>query len=118
MKKGRILGVMDTNLAARQLSELGNPHRLRAFRLLVKAGPEGLTVGDIQAHLEIPKSTLSHHISHLVWAGLVAQEREGRNLRCYANFDAMRGVVNFLADECCLGVAVNHAAPARTGTDE
>ncbi|PIW29612.1 MAG: transcriptional regulator [Rhodospirillales bacterium CG15_BIG_FIL_POST_REV_8_21_14_020_66_15] len=95
---------MDTEQAARQLAELGNSHRLRAFRLLVKAGEEGLAVGEIQEHLDIPGSTLSHHISRLVWAGLVEQSREGRTLRCRANFPAMHALIGFLADECCTGV--------------
>ncbi|MCF3631169.1 helix-turn-helix domain-containing protein [Alphaproteobacteria bacterium LMO-S08] len=108
---------MDTELAARQLAELGNPHRLLAFRLLVKAGEDGLAVGDIQEHLQIPGSTLSHHVSRLVWAGLVDQSREGRTLRCRANFAAMHGLIGFLADECCTGVTTTCTAPsAKTAT--
>ena len=106
------LGTMDTDLVARQLAELGNPHRLLAFRLLVKAGANGLSVGEIQEHLQIPGSTLSHHVSRLVWAGLVDQSREGRTLRCRANFAAMHGLIGFLADECCTGVTTTCAAPA------
>lgn len=98
---------MDTELAAKQLCELGNPHRLQAFRLLVKAGEDGLAVGEIQDLLNIPGSTLSHHVSRLVWAGLVTQEREGRTLRCRANFTAMQGLLGFLADECCTGVRMD-----------
>ncbi|MEK9672673.1 MAG: helix-turn-helix transcriptional regulator [Rhodospirillaceae bacterium] len=98
---------MDTDAAAKQLAELGNPHRLEAFRLLVKAGEDGLTVGEIQEHLKIPGSTLSHHISHLVWADLVVQERQGRALRCRANFAAMHALIGFLADECCAGVTTS-----------
>tara|TARA_R110000772_G_scaffold267976_1_gene393704 strand:+ start:83639 stop:84001 length:363 start_codon:yes stop_codon:yes gene_type:complete len=109
---GSKLGAMDTELAARQLAELGNPHRLLAFRLLVKAGEDGLSVGEIQEHLKIPGSTLSHHVSRLVWAGLVDQSREGRTLRCRANFAAMHGLIGFLADECCTGVTATCAAPA------
>lgn len=104
---------METEIAARQLAELGNVHRLLAYRLLVKAGEEGLSVGDIQEHLGIPGSTLSHHLSRLVWAGLVIQERQGRSLRCRANFAAMRGLIGFLADECCTGL---ETAPAPDAT--
>lgn len=96
---------METNRAARCLETLGHPTRLEAFRLLVKAGPEGLPVGDIVAHLEVPGSTLSHHIALLVRAGLVEQRREGRVLRCLANFRLMDQLVGFLADECCAGVS-------------
>ena len=99
---------MDTDLAAQQLAELGNPHRLQAFRLLVKAGEDGLAVGEIQELLSIPGSTLSHHVSRLVWAGLVTQEREGRTLRCRANFAAMQGLLSFRADECCTGVRTDN----------
>ena len=101
---------MDMDLAAKQLAELGNAHRLFAYRLLVKAGEEGLTVGEIQAHLQIPGSTLSHHLSHLIWAGLVTQAREGRALRCRANFPAMRQLVGYLVDECCTGVTTTTCA--------
>jgi ArsR family transcriptional regulator, arsenate/arsenite/antimonite-responsive transcriptional repressor len=97
---------MDIETASKCLSELGNPHRLEAFRLLIKAGPEGVTVGDIQKHLNIPKSTLSHHISHLVWAGLAKQEREGRVLRCTANFALADALVSYLCAECCSGLDV------------
>lgn len=103
---------METDLAAKQLAELGNPHRLLAYRLLVKAGEAGLTVGEIQAHLQIPASTLSHHLAHLIWADLVVQEREGRALRCRANFAAMRRLVGFLVDECCTGVTATGCSDA------
>ena len=102
--------VLDSDRAAQQLAELGNSHRLDAFRLLVKAGEGGLAVGEIQDHLSIPGSTLSHHLSRLGWAGLVVQSREGRVLRCRANFEAMRGLIGFLADECCTGVETSCCA--------
>lgn len=95
---------MDLDTAARCLAELGNPTRLAAYRLLVKAGPQGLTVGEIQNHLQIPKSTLSHHIAHLVWAGLITQARESRAQRCVAVYKTMDALMAFLAQECCTGV--------------
>ena len=94
---------MDTDRAAKCLSELGNPTRLEIFRLLVRAGAPGLTVGGIQKHLKVPASTLSHHISHLVWAGLIAQEREGRTLHCRTQPGVMDELVGFLMEECCKG---------------
>lgn len=103
---------------AAQLAELGNPHRLQTYRLLVKAGLDGLTVGEIQAHLGIPKSTLSHHILHLVSAQLVHQERQGRTLRCFANFDTMEGIISFLVDECCTGVSINPKSAPTVGAGE
>ena len=96
---------MDVNHAARCLEKLGNPTRLEAYRLLVQAGPEGMAVGALQEHLEIPASTLSHHLSHLVNAGLVEQTREGRVLRCTPNYALMEQLVGFLTEQCCSGVA-------------
>lgn len=93
---------MNLNQAARCLEKLGNPTRLEVFHLLVRAGPEGLSVGEIQEHLGIPASTLSHHIGHLVNAGLVTQEREGRQLICKPDFTLMDGLIGFLTDECCM----------------
>lgn len=101
---------MDVNHAARCLEKLGNPTRLEAYRLLVQAGPEGLAVGELQEHLDIPASTLSHHMSHLVNAGLVQQTREGRVLRCTPNYALMEQLVGFLTEQCCSGVA----APSKT----
>jgi DNA-binding transcriptional ArsR family regulator len=95
---------MDIETAAKRLAELGNPWRLKAFRLLVRAGCDGLPVKDIQAHLGIPQSTLSHHIAHLVAAGLITQTRDGRMLRCRVDFDATREVLAFLLQDCCSGV--------------
>jgi len=94
---------MDTDRAAKCLSELGNPTRLSVFRLLVRAGDAGLTVGGIQKHLEIPASTLSHHLSHLVWAGLIVQDRDGRTLHCRSQPGVMDELIGFLMDECCMG---------------
>ncbi len=93
---------MNLNQAARCLEKLGNPTRLEVFRLLVRAGHEGLSVGEIQDHLGVPASTLSHHIGHLVNAGLVVQEREGRQLICKPDFTLMDGLIGFLTDECCM----------------
>ncbi len=61
-------------------------------------------MGEVQDRLNIPGSTLSHHISHLVNAGLVNQTREGRVLRCTPNFDLMSPVMDFLTAACCTGV--------------
>ena len=95
---------MDLNHAARCLEKLGNPTRLEIFRLLVRAGADGLAVGELQAHLDIPASTLSHHVAQLVNVGLVTQEREGRVLRCQPNYGLMDSLVSYLTEECCRGV--------------
>jgi len=101
---------MKIEVVASRLAELGNPARLRAFRLLVQAGDEGLPVGEIQAHLKIPSSTLSHHIAHLVSAGLITQTREGRVLRCRVDFRATAEVLRFLMNNCCAGVVATPSA--------
>jgi ArsR family transcriptional regulator len=87
--------------AAHCLESLGNDTRLTVYRALVRAGPGGLAVGQLQNRLEIPGSTLSHHIAHLVKNDLVAQNREGRVLRCTANYSKMNALLAFLSEECC-----------------
>ncbi len=100
---------MHLNDLATCLEKLGHPTRLAAFRLLVRAGPDGLPVGALQRHLDIPGSTLSHHLAHLIAAGLVRQRREGRVLRCLADYARMDAVVAALTAECCAGVTENAA---------
>ncbi len=95
---------MEHSRAARCLEKLGNATRLEIFRLLVRAGPAGLAVGEIQEHLDIQGSILSHHVSNLVNVGLVNQERQGRVLRCTPHFTLIDEVIRFLTDECCAGV--------------
>jgi ArsR family transcriptional regulator len=90
--------------AARCLAELGHPHRLQIFRLLIKAGERGLPVGAIQSALGTPKSTLAHHIAQLVAAGLVTQTREGRVQRCRVDARRGQGLLNFLIVDCCEGL--------------
>jgi ArsR family transcriptional regulator, arsenate/arsenite/antimonite-responsive transcriptional repressor len=90
--------------AVRALSALGHDARLSIFRLLVRAGDGGLIVGEIGAHLGLPPSTLAHHLTALVDAGLVVQERRGREVVNRADFGAMRRTVDYLTRECCTGV--------------
>ncbi len=94
----------ETDDIARSLSALGHEARLEIYRLLVRAGEEGLNVGEIGAHLKIPASTLAHHLSTLVAAGLVIQERQGREVVNRADYVAMRRTVAFLTENCCIGV--------------
>ncbi len=89
---------------ARALAALGHEARLAIYRLLVRAGAEGLNVSEIAAHLDMPASTLAHHLSTLVGAGLVIQERHGREVVNRADYDAMNRTVGFLTDQCCSGV--------------
>lgn len=89
---------------ARALAALGHDARLSIFRLLVKAGEGGLRVGDIGDHLGIAPSTLAHHLSTLVDAGLVLQSRKGREVFNRVDFPAVHGLLAFLTSECCAGV--------------
>ncbi len=86
------------------LAALGNRTRMRLFRLLVRAGEDGLNVGTLKRRLEIPASTLAHHLATLTRAGLVIQERQGREVISSADYDAINGLVAYLTEECCTGV--------------
>jgi DNA-binding transcriptional ArsR family regulator len=87
--------------AAARLEALGNPTRLRIYRMLVRAGATGSSVGKLQSRLDLAGSTLSHHLKALVTVGLVVQERQSTTLICRANYEAMRGTLDFLVAECC-----------------
>ena len=87
--------------AAARLEALGNPTRLRIYRTLVRAGAEGMPVGKLQARLDIAASTLSHHLKTMIGVGLVTQTREGTTLTCHTNYELMRGLIEYLLEECC-----------------
>src|ERR1700675_2568881 len=86
---------------ADMFSAMGTEPRLRIMQLLLSAHPEGLVVGDIQGELEIPNSTLSHHLDKLKTEGLVEVQREGTFLRYIANTGALQELLQFLYAECC-----------------
>lgn len=92
---------MKLEKAASQLEALGNPTRLQLYRILVRAGDDGLPVGSVQEKLDVPASTLSHHLKRLVDTGLVTQERQATTLICRANYPGMDALIGYLADECC-----------------
>ena len=93
----------------RALAALAQEVRLRVFRALVVAGPAGLTPGDLAAQLEVAPNTLSFHLKELSHAGLISQERQGRNLIYRAAFDTMNALLAYLTENCCEGEA---CAPA------
>lgn len=93
---------MDVDHVAKILRELGHPHRLRVFKRLVKAGFDGLPVGSLREELDIPHSSMTHHIASLVNAGLIEQKREGRILRCIPQYGRLWDVIAFLQSECCV----------------
>lgn len=92
---------MELEVAAKQLEALGNPTRLAIYRVLIRLGNQGSPVGEIRKKLDIPASTLSHHIAKLVQAGLISQERDSRTLYCKANFLNMDALMTFLVENCC-----------------
>lgn len=85
------------------LAALAQEHRLAAFRLLVEAGPDGISAGDLADLLGIPRSSLSFHLNQLMQAGLIIQRRESRSLIYSADFAAMAALVGFLTENCCRG---------------
>ena len=85
------------------LGALAHETRLAVFRLLVKAGPEGMIAGAIAEHLGVPPSTLSHHLATLERAGLIQSERESRLIHYRADYPAMRRLLMFMMQDCCQG---------------
>lgn len=85
------------------LAALAHETRLKAFRLLVAAGPEGLPAGAIGEKLDLPPATLSFHLAHLARAGVVRSRQEGRFVIYSADFDSMNELVGFLTENCCGG---------------
>ena len=86
---------------ADMFSAMGTEARLRIMQLLLSAHPEGLVVGEIQEELDIPNSTLSHHLDKLRSEGLVEVKRESTFLRYTANTEALQEILQFLYAECC-----------------
>lgn len=104
---------MEENQVVSALGALAHPLRLRVFRALVVAGPEGLTPGALQEQLGVPATTLSFHLKELSNAGLAASERASRNLIYRAAFDRMNSLLGYLTDNCCQGAAEPAAADCR-----
>lgn len=86
---------------ADMFAAMGNDSRLRIMRLLLSSHPEGMVVGDLQAGLGIPNSTLSHHLEKLRNEGLVQVRRDGTFLWYTANVEALQEILSFLYAECC-----------------
>jgi DNA-binding transcriptional ArsR family regulator len=106
-----------TDVAVNALAALAHETRLGIFRLLVERGPPGLAAGFLAERLGLPASSLTFHVQHLHRAGLVTQRRAGRNLIYAADFGAMRGLVDYLTENCCAGSAFTAAACAPAPTD-
>lgn len=106
---------MEEQDAVKSLSALAQPMRLRVFRALVVAGPQGLTPGDLSAQLSVAATTLSFHLKELMFAALVSQERNGRHLIYRASFEHMNGLLAYLTEHCCQGQACTPPLPTAPG---
>lgn len=111
---------MDTATALGALSALSHESRLGAFRQLVQAGPDGLSVGELRERLALPPATLTAHLNVLRNAGLVQDEREGRVIRLRADYARMDALLAYLTENCCAGTArcgpASACAPTTTTT--
>ena len=99
-----LLSVMDEDVAVKALAALAQSSRLKVFRAMVGARPEGVQPGQLSAALDIPANTLSFHLKELHPAALVSVQREGRFLRYRADLGAMQSLMDFLTAHCCQGV--------------
>lgn len=86
---------------AEQLSALGHPVRLAILRFVVQGEATGTAAGDIQSHVELPASTLSHHLKRLVEAGLLTTRPEGTFHYYAANYTALRALTDYVWEDCC-----------------
>ncbi|MEO1291575.1 MAG: metalloregulator ArsR/SmtB family transcription factor [Pseudomonadota bacterium] len=112
MEKEALLSHLD---AAQAFSALGSEARLTVIRTLVRAGPTGMSVGQLQEKLGMPASTLSHHVKFLGTCGLMTQERDGRTLICRAAFERIEELAQYLTRECCAGFGEEPAARSESG---
>jgi len=96
---------MEKSVVIDALSALAQENRLDTFRLLVQAGPEGVTAGEIAAALGLPPNTLSFHFDRLRQAGLVTVRRSGRTMIYAARYDIMNALIGFLTENCCAGTS-------------
>ena len=103
---------MDNQKAVRLLDALAQETRLATFRLLVQAGDQGLSVGQIAEQLGVPNPTLSFHLKELVHAGLVKTQQQSRFVFCTANFGEMNALLAYLTENCCAGEPCEAAAAA------
>jgi DNA-binding transcriptional ArsR family regulator len=103
---------VDENQIVAALAALAQPVRLKVFRALVVVGRSGLTPGAMAEGLAIPANTLSFHLKELTNAGLVVQERLGRNIVYRAGYERMNALLGYLTENCCQGAACAVGAPA------
>ena len=94
---------MEDDDAVEMLSALAHEHRIRIFRLLVRAGPSGVTSSDIAEAVGIPPTGASFHLKELDRAGLIVATRQGRYIRYAISVDHMRELLEYLTEDCCQG---------------
>jgi ArsR family transcriptional regulator, arsenate/arsenite/antimonite-responsive transcriptional repressor len=94
---------MDKNNALGAFAALSQPTRLDVFRLLIKAGEEGMSAGEISNTLDVLQNTMSANLSILAQSGLIKSTREGRSIRYFADAEGVRGLLSFLTEDCCGG---------------
>lgn len=109
---------MEEKAAVASLAALAQGMRLRVFRVLIGAAPQGMTPGELSATLDVPGSTLSFHLKALEHAGLVTQERDGRHLIYRPAIDRMNALLDYLTAHCCEGApsAACDLGPAASGS--
>jgi ArsR family transcriptional regulator len=100
------------------LAALAQESRLKVYRLLVEAGPEGLSAGRIGEELELPPATLSFHLAHLARTGLVKSRQEGRFVIYSTDFQNMNQLVGYLTENCCGGRACAPSSTRKGRDDE
>ena len=94
---------MNSDLAIEALSAIAHPGRLAVFRLLVRAGAEGLAAGEVARRLETPSNTMSTQLAILTRAGLIRSRRESRSIIYHADYTAFSALLGFLVEDCCDG---------------
>lgn len=109
---------MELTAAVPALAALAHETRLAVFRRLVAAGPEGMAAGDIAAELDVPASTLSHHLAALDHAGLLSSTRRQRHIIYTIRIENVRGLIAFLVDDCCRGAPELCGISSRTRETE
>lgn len=114
--------MMEPPAAVAALGALAQETRLEVFRLLVRAGPGGLTAGEIAEGLKVPASTMSHHLATIERAGLATARRESRSIFYAADYEGIRRLLAFLMEDCCQGrpeiCGTGLAAPAAACEEE
>ena len=103
MRKAHVKPSLGEADAVKALGALAQPHRLRVFRALVVAGPEGMTPGALGTALDVAPSALSFHLKELSISGLADAEQRGRNIVYRASFERMNGLLAYLTEHCCQG---------------